>query len=189
MDADRDSLRALVKNSLIAETLRPASVVKVANHSDMHAGREGFHRIVYQIVRGMSLYTPAAMASGSRSTLRRPEQIRVPTCSMPPNEALLFWLRFCLTLLDAGSLILLLAPDPALTDLPGEENGWIDIIVGEPTASNLFCIKAKNKTLPLTSDIPYTLDPAFIAAVNGFVEACAAAGAGNAMPSWPPLGA
>ena len=151
----------------------------------MHPDREGFHRIIYQIARGMNTYRPAAQANVSRTMIHRPEQIRVPTCGLSTADALLFWLRLCLTLLDPSTPILLLAPDPALTDRPGPENGWVDILVGEPSASNLFCIKAKSKTLPLTSDIPYTLDPAFTAAVDEFIEACAAADAQAPMPPWP----
>jgi len=187
IDADRDNLRALVKNSLIADALSPAALAKVANHPEMHPNREGFHRIIYQIVRGMNLYRPAALASTSKSMIRRPEQIRVPTCGLPTADALLFWLRLSLTLLDSSSPILLLAPDPSITDLAGEQNGWIDIIVGDPTASNLFCIKAKNKTLPLTSDIPYTLDPSFTRAVDSFVNTCNTLPATSPLPPWPQL--
>ncbi len=183
MDTDRETLRASLKNAPAPMPLRPATVAQVANHPDMHASREGFHRIIYQIIRGMGMYRPGAAASGTR----RPEQIRVPTCGLSTPDALLFWLRIMLSLLDPAHPILLLAPDPKLTDLPGDQNGWIDIIVGEPAASNLFCMKAKNKTLPVTSDIPYTLDPVFTAALDKFIESCTALPDPAPLPPWPNL--
>lgn len=188
IDSDRESLRGLVKTAPAAAGFNPADIVRVANNPDMNPNSEGggFHRIVYAIVRQMSNFRPAA-ASSSRSMIRRPEQIRVPTCGMHPPDALLFWFRFCLTLLDPATPILLLAPDPELTDLPGAENGWIDIIAGDPAPQNLFCIKAKNKTIPLTSDIPYTLDRSFTRTVDQHLQACSNAPPGSPLPPWPAL--
>jgi hypothetical protein len=191
LDADRDHLRNLVKSAPAPDFITTADLLKVARHPDLHPGNtsngDGFHRIIYQIVKGMAFYTIIEQSNTSKSFSRRPEQIRVPTCGMSPPDALLFWLRFCLTMIDPAVSIILLAPDPALTDVPGEKNGWIDIIVGQPTASNLFCMKAKNKTLPLTSDIPYTLEPGFIAAVDKFLDTCALLPPDSPPPRWPAL--
>jgi hypothetical protein len=38
----------------------------------------------------------------------------------------------------------------------------MDIIVGEPTTSELYCLKASLEAIPLTSSIPYELDKEFI---------------------------
>jgi hypothetical protein len=197
IDSDRDNLRALLQSPIPSNSLRPADIARVANAPEMNPNREGvagngFHRIVYAIVRQMSSYRPANLVSASRSMLRRPEQIRVPTCGMQTHDALLFWLRFCLTLLDPANPILLLAPDPDLTDLPGAPDAtggkaWIDIIVGDPAPQNLFCIKAKNKTIPLTSDIPYTLDPAFAQSIDRHLQSCTTAPPTGALPQWPAL--
>jgi hypothetical protein len=185
MDADRESLRAAL-NPLPSTngTLEASQIAKVASSPDLAPKREGFHRIVYQIARGMSAYRPGAAAN----TARRPEQIRVPLCGMPPHEALLFWLRFVLTFLDPNVPILALAPEPTITrnEFFPTSPGWIDIIVGEPTAQNLFCIKASTKSLPLTSEIPYTLDPSFCRAVNHFVDNCVTP-PGTPLPAWPAL--
>ncbi|MGN6369522.1 MAG: hypothetical protein ACTHN5_14790, partial [Phycisphaerae bacterium] len=105
---------------------------------------------------------------------------------------------------------LLLAPDPQITstipappepepeDTPPEErsvskwppppspaSGWIDILVGEPAPQNLFCIKANLKSVPYTSEIPYTLDPSFTRAINHFVDTCAALPPNSPLPPWP----
>ncbi|HUO10719.1 MAG TPA: hypothetical protein VM008_20630 [Phycisphaerae bacterium] len=212
IETDRNTLRASLNSIPAPEALAPRELAAVASSHDLAPAREGFHRIVYQIARGMSAYRPGTTSSGSsRSNSVRPEQIRVPLCGMTPSAALLFWLRFTLTFLDPSVPILLLAPDPAITrpvvipplelppEDPAEESvvgppatpppqiGWIDILVGEPTAQSLFCIKASLKSIPLTSDIPYTLDPNFCRAVNRFVDDCAASPPGTPLPAWPAL--
>jgi hypothetical protein len=46
--------------------------------------------------------------------------------------------------------------------------GWIDAIVGTPTDAELYCIKAGLSVIPLTTEIPYTLDEGFRASVARF---------------------
>jgi hypothetical protein len=165
-------LQARVKEPFPSTDLTGAQVAAAARHGDM--GESGFHRIVYQFVRGMAAFRPGA--TGARNTVPRPEQVRVPRCGMTPAEALLFWLRFAWTLLDPAAPLLLIAPDQPRAP-------WVDLIAGEPAPANVFCIKAGPKNLPLTSDIPYTIDASLVRAIDSHVEACAAAGDGPA-PAW-----
>ena len=52
-----------------------------------------------------------------------------------------------------------------LTILPLEYD-WVDLIIGLPTASQLFCLRATQQRLPLTTDIPYSIDSEFINQTN-----------------------
>jgi hypothetical protein len=172
----RAALQTRMKEPLAGGPLSGAQVAAVARHPDLGAGDAGgggFHRIVYQFVRGMAAYRPGGAGKG---TVMRPEQIRVPRCGMTSAEALWFWLRFASTLLNQGASMLLLSPDQS-------QAPWVDLIVGEPAPANIFCIKAGPKNLPLTSDIPYTLEPGLVKAIDAHVEACAAAGDEEA-PAW-----
>jgi hypothetical protein len=169
----REALQARMKDPVPGGPLTGAQVAEVAHHADM--GESGFHRIVYQFVRGMAAYRAGA-PSGGKGTTMRPEQVRVPRCGMSPAEALLFWLRFALTLLDPASSLLLIAPDQ-------QRAPWVDLIAGEPSPANIFCIKAGPKNLPLTSDIPYTLDAGLVKLIDSHVAACAAAADAPA-PAW-----
>jgi hypothetical protein len=184
MDTDREALRATIHPLPAHTPFDAADIARVAGSSDLAPSREGFHRIVYQIARGMSAYRPGAANPAARA-----EKIRVPLCGLRPHAAILFWLRFCRTLLSPATPILLIAPEPSITrtEFAPDSTGWIDIIVGEPAAADLFCIKAALHALPLTSDIPYTLDPSFRAAINHFVDACATTPAGSPFPAWPTL--
>lgn len=176
VDAARAALRTKLTESPPPESLTALQLTNVASHPDMHPNREGFHRIIYAFLRTLSAYRPGAAGPASS---KRPEQIRVPLAGLNPTDALAFWLRVSLTLLDVATPILLLAPDPAITGpaIPGPDanasTGWIDILVGEPSPQNLFAIKAGPKAVPLTSDIPYTLEPSFVAAIENYLQAAA----------------
>ena len=183
----REALRARMKDPLAVEPLTPRQLAQVARHPDMCAsdpgsasrggGGGGFHRIVYTFVKAMAGYR-SANGNANRSPALRPEQVRVPTCGMTPPDALLFWFRFALTLLDHGTPLLLLAPNQPHAP-------WVDLIAGEPSPTTLFCIKAGPRNFPFTSDIPYTLDPSLVRAIDAHVAQCAALPDGAALPPWP----
>ena len=118
-----------------------------------------FFRILYQIERGMGAYRPGA----AKNSPRRTEQMRVPRGPVPPAEAAGLWLRILLSQLDPATPILLLVP---------VDEAFIDVIVGEPSAAQMFCVRASPKSVPLTTDIPYTLDEQFITAAHQFIAAC-----------------
>ena len=172
---ERDTLRSRILEKMEPLPLSSRELTAIANHPDMHPGKEGFHRIAYQFASGLAAYRPGAK---STTMPRRPEQLRVPTCGLATQEALFFWLRFALTFIDPATSLLLLAPDQ------GPYAPWVDVIAGEPAPSNLFCIKAGTKALPLPSDIPYTLDPSFARAVDATLSAAASAPEGAPAPAW-----
>jgi hypothetical protein len=189
VDSERIQLRMRINDVRAPLPLSAREMLRVATHPDMNAtggGREGFYRVVYQFVSSMSAYRPMAGSStSSRYLPKRAEQIRVPACGLPPQEALHFWLRFALTFLAASTPILLFAPDL------GSSTAWVDLIVGDATPANVFCIKAGTRALPLTSDIPYTLAPAFVKSMDQYLAACESAAAGGGasgdgvLPPWP----
>jgi hypothetical protein len=183
IQTQRDALRARMKDAPANDLLTARQLAAVARHDDMCSSDPGsssrggagggFHRIIYQFVKAMSAFRLHA-ANGTK----RPEQVRVPTCGMCPADALLFWLRLSLTLLDPATSLLLLAPDQPRAP-------WVDLIAGEPSPANLFCIKAGPKNLPFTSDIPYTLDPSLVRTIDAQVKACAELAEDAGVPAWP----
>jgi hypothetical protein len=178
------ALRGRMTEAVSGEPLTARQLAVVARHADMCASDPGssssggagggFHRIVYQFVKGMAAYRAS---SGSRSTPARPEQVRVPTCGMCPADALFFWLRLALTFLEGTTPLLLLAPNQPRAP-------WVDVIAGEPSPQNLFCIKAGPKNWPFTSDIPYTLDPTLVRAIDAQIRECVAAAESAPVPAW-----
>ena len=113
----------------------------------------------------MAAFRPNAKNDrGSRVMTLAPRHIRVPACGTQPGEVLLLWARFLLTQLDPSSSIMLIHP---------LEQDWVDVLVGEPGVREFFCVRATPKVIPLTTDIPYNLDDAFVSRSR---EAIAVAG-------------
>ena len=42
-------------------------------------------------------------------------------------------------------------------------HGWIDLLLGDVKPQDLSCLLRSPQSLPLTTDVPYSLDPAFVA--------------------------
>jgi hypothetical protein len=96
----------------------------------------------------------------TRTLVNRPAFVRVPACATSPADAALLWSRFLEGVLSRRA--------PQLIVLPLGER-WADVIVGEPTGASLYCLRANEKGIPLTSDIPYTIDAGFAERAGQFL--------------------
>lgn len=130
--------------------------------------REGLMRILYQIQSQMSAYLPGRLNPKSDLSGIRPQQIRVPADGGQPAQTLQLWSRFFLAQLDPTT--------PLLFTLPLQES-WLDVTLGEPSAQEIFCLRASPKAMPLASEVPYNLTSEFktkaAAAVDAFVDGSA----------------
>ena len=88
------------------------------------------------------------------------QQVRLPMDETNSIDGIAFWHKVI-----AG-----FAPvkKPALYIHP-VGSPWVDVIVGIPTARQLYAIRANETALPLASVVPYELDPAFRAAAAEFI--------------------
>jgi len=130
----------------------PSSLGWLAARPEMGQDQRGLLLVLYQVEREMAAFRPGAqadrmIASGSR-------HMRVPACADSPQQVLKVWARFLAEELDPAA--------PRMIILP-LGHGWVDLIVGEPTVSQLFCMRATPRSIPLTTDIPYTLEESFVA--------------------------
>ena len=142
-------------------TVNPSLALDLADQPDMGPARLGMHRVLYQIEREMSPYLVTSAAGKAHEAEPRPQQLRVPRGSGTGEDALLRWMRFLLLKIDPNVPILMFVPTA---------DSWLDVIVGEPSGSQLFCLRATPKSIPLTTDIPYSLDPGFVAAAQAWLE-------------------
>jgi hypothetical protein len=101
-----------------------------------------------------------AGGSDTRTLVIRPAYVRVPACTGSPADAALLWDRFLEGVVSRRASRLIV--------LPPEER-WADVIIGEPTGASLYCLRANEKGIPLTSDIPYTIDAAFALKAGQFL--------------------
>lgn len=158
IDRSRGGLQAQVAAAEPqTENLDSAGLLKaLSSRPELGPDGLGLVRIMYQCERELQAYrAPKSGIVGRTSSLVvRPQHLRVPIGAESPEEALVTWHRFMLTQVDRTAAVLAIVP-------MGQT--WADVIVGEPTPAQFFCLRAATKTMPLGSDIPYTLDSEFVA--------------------------
>lgn len=125
------------------------------------ARREGFLRVLYQMQSQLGAFAVGTPKTRVRPSPIRAQQIRVPAAGESVEKVLLFWTRFFLAHIEASA--------PLLLTMPLEE-GWVDVTVGEPESHEFFCLRASPKAVPLVSEVPYTMDDAFRAKAEGFLQ-------------------
>jgi hypothetical protein len=175
LDAAREGLRiafagAGTRASDSGAAINP--VTQLLDTPSSQVNREGLLRILYQIEREMSSFqrVPAAGSTTmrTRGMLPRPQQIRVPAGSNAIDESLIVWMAFISTQLHDAAPILVVRP---------LEQPWVDLIVGEPEPSQLFCLRASNQAIPLVTEVPFTLDGDFEFRAREFIQKAQANGA------------
>ncbi|MEM7754214.1 MAG: SUMF1/EgtB/PvdO family nonheme iron enzyme [Planctomycetota bacterium] len=167
VDAARRELRIAAEKSgrVSREPMQPPAAVSVlAGVESMGPDLQGLERVLYQVERDFASYRrPERGESGTRSRTMdtRPQMMRTPRVSLNIGEEWGLWLRLLASRLDP------LTPMLCITN---EQRGWTDVIVGEPGSNQLRCLQASDEALPLTTSIPYTLDPTFKASVATQIE-------------------
>jgi len=155
LDDTRRQLRELtqqVEASSPDPGMPEGTLAVLARSPEMGKDHVGLLRVLYKIEQGM----PADDARGGQPATRVVPgslHVRVPACADSPPNTIRLWLSFLLEELDSSNAMILLLP-------LGER--WIDIIVGQPSAREFYCIRASLEAVPRTTDIPYTLAPGFL---------------------------
>jgi hypothetical protein len=151
-----------------------AEQTELAGSTPSPGGRQGLYRILYQIQREMADYGPISLEGGSGSRSRigdlQPRHIRVPSCGDQPGAVIAQWLGFLGWVLDPGV---------PMTAIVAVGRPWTDLIVGDFDGSQFFCLRAAGKAMPLASEIPYTLDPGFVATCEQQIADARAAASGQ----------
>ncbi|MBN2133766.1 MAG: hypothetical protein JW741_29965 [Sedimentisphaerales bacterium] len=137
------------------EAARP--LAWLAKLPEMGPNRQGLHRVLYHLDREVG----QGPAGAERRQAVRPTALRVPASWAASREVGLAWIRFLRARFGADTSIL------ALTPL---KNPWIDVIIGEPTSVQMFCLRAALGALPLTNTIPYSMDSEFVARTNQLID-------------------
>jgi hypothetical protein len=164
IDHSREELRNLINRSDAAGrdgadgSSLPNPLATLATRPEMGAELRGLLAILYQVERELAPFRPNSKAD--RSMQVAPRHLRVPACAPTVDEAMLLWLRFMLTQLDPSTPLCVIDP---------LDEQFVDLIVGEPTPTQLFCVRASAHKIPLTTEIPYNLDAEFISRSKGLI--------------------
>ena len=133
-------------------------IAKLTEYPEMGGpNHQGFLRILYHIERESTRnHLDTSRDKAFRSTL-----LRVPISPPPVMESIPLWFNFLLKKFGMNTSVLMLMP---------LDKQWMDIIIGEPTQLQLYCLRASLRVIPLTSGIPYGMSPEFIDRAIQFIE-------------------
>jgi len=120
---------------------------------------QGRSRVLYEIdreVEQLRLLGDSGSATGPGGV---PQHVR-GRIGTDVASALHSWYGLLAARLPATAPILAVAPSAG---------GWIDTVIGEPGARELFCLRVSPEKLPPASDVPYQIDPAFVAGAEKMI--------------------
>lgn len=157
----RQELRLLAQQcetSSSPKVMYPDALAKLAGHKEMGPNQEGLIRVLYHIDREAGRH----LSNNAGSTAMKSTSLRVPASMNTMLENILVWSSFLFTKFGMNTPVLILIP---------LQNTWMDIIMGEPTELQLYCLRASLKVIPLTSSIPYNMGSEFIDQAHRLIEA------------------
>lgn len=144
--------------SLILPAVRTDVMAKLTEYLEMGGpNHQGLLRILYHIEREVARDHPDTL----KGTNFRPTLLRIPVSPPPVIDSVLLWFNFLLTKFGMNTSVLILLP---------LQKRWMDIIIGEPTHLQLYCLRASLRVIPLTSSIPYNISPEFIERAKQLIE-------------------
>jgi hypothetical protein len=138
-------------------TTYPDALAKLAKRPEMGPNQEGLFRTLYHIDREVGRHR----ANNTSSMALRSTSLRIPTSPDTMLESILLWSSFLRERFGTNVPVLFLL---------SLKNDWMDIIIGEPTELQIYCLRASLKVIPLTSNIPYNMDSEFINQANKLIH-------------------
>jgi hypothetical protein len=161
-DEARDRLRGLARRPQSTEPLYGNILTWLSQRPDMGKDQRGLLNLIYEAEEKLSIFRQGT-SDGNRTVVKSGASysIRVPACGQSSGDVLRLWLEFLYVWIDKATPILAITP---------EKEDWVDLIVGDAGPSDLYCIQASRKTIPFNTEIPYSLDGAFIARARRLIR-------------------
>lgn len=167
-DHTRARLREALAGAGDAESFvaAPKELASMLASAGMTGESVGLQRVLYEIDREMAPFRP--IKSDGKKTSRiidaRAQHLRVPAIGAGSIETSRFWMGVVAREVDPSVSMLAFVPLAS-----AGESGFVDLIVGDPAAPQLFCVRAGVKALAPASDVPYTITPDFQARCRAIV--------------------
>jgi hypothetical protein len=121
------------------------------------SGAETLPRLGYALDTYLGAFGPGkvnrrelALTLALGQTRLVPQHLRLPGDSADTLGTLRYWHQVLGGLVDDATPLLIVTPT-------GEP--WVDVIAGPLTVQHLNCLRITPKSLPLTSDVPYSIGP------------------------------
>jgi len=149
----QNEFRQLTQQCELSPILPPVGadvMAKLTEYPEMGGpNHQGLLRVLYHIEREAT----RDHLDNSKGKAFRPTLLRIPISPPPVTESTRLWINFLLKKFGMNTSVLMLMP---------QQKQWMDIIIGEPTQLQLYCLRASLGVIPLTSSIPYSMSPEFI---------------------------
>ncbi len=160
-DAARDALQSETPDALRLPL--QGDLARLASAPELGPERRGLHRILYECERELAPWRELAESTSSRT---RPlnltgHRLRVPVLGDDAALSLERWTGVVMSLVADSAPVFAVVPD---------QGRWVDVVVGDLSAAHLACLRTTPRKMALTSDVPYTLDPAFVARANALID-------------------
>ena len=197
LDSARGTLRARLE-SIASErgedraemTIPRGFLPAIADRPEMGPMRQGLYRILYQLHREAEMFEQGSKPSsrigsmggkGAEAAHLTSVQLRLPAIASAGAAAndVVSVIRgveqLLLSRLEPWATTLLIVRSKAGTgDGVGGGSGgggprFVDAIIGEPLGPQFFALQASEKTVPLTTEIPYTIDTVFARQADGWI--------------------
>lgn len=108
-----------------------------------------FERVIHHLRGHVGDFLPERRTWCAAEGVAQSRTLRFPRCGVEnPLEALNAWISFLATQID---------PAVPLLGILHREFDWVDVIVGEPAANDLFVLRANTQAVPMVTDIPYQI--------------------------------
>jgi hypothetical protein len=91
-----------------------------------------------------------------------PAHVRLPAAGDGPLHDARLWTWVMRSQIGPAAPLLVLAPD---------QGDWVDLILGDPTGEELYCLGLPRAEIPVAADVPYKIDDAFRRQVDEALEA------------------
>ena len=126
-------------------------IAQLLQHPGLGLDQEGLIRILYHLDRGMSA---GRVSRARRDGSEHAAHARVPASCDAVAEVSILWTRLLLREYGPQASVLVIMP---------QQEAWLDIILGEPSPSQVVCLRASLEALPLTNAVPYNISDEFLA--------------------------
>lgn len=176
--ATENALRQVVSTEAPANATGAAENLEalrsIAERPEMGPDRLGLLRVLYAIERERPIVRNSKLTQSRQPA--RPFSLRVPLCADGLMASAELWLRFLSMHPDLMATIVACVPD---------HGKWLDLMIGHPGPSQIYCLRAPPEVFPFTTTVPYTLDPEFVMRVIQFLQRRETPANAVAADTWP----
>lgn len=151
LDRTRTDLRSALAESGASQSPISDQLAQFVVHPQFGNENEGLLRVCYQLQSQLGPFARGRY-NGREARNARSQELRVPAAGRDPVAIFISWTQLLRLYVDEKVPLLIVWP---------EGESWVDVVIGQPTPEDFFCLRTTPLQQPFVSDIPFGLDPTF----------------------------